>query len=275
MQAWHELAMALALLTTAGPAGLGTAGPLAPQPASSSQPSLQLSRRHSGSASIPASITGIVIDANSAKGIAEAEVTLRGSKLSALTDASGRFAMDTVQPGHYQLEISRLGYRTRRDSVSVEPGSNISIEAQLSEQAIALAPIDVTVRESKLMEVGFYDRQAHGMGMYFTREDIRRSGARRLSDLLAGVAGLRRTIGANGVSQFQIRGIKTFYTSCKTQYFLDGVQADINVLGPDIIPIRDIEGIEIYKGSAEIPMQFNVGNSMCGAILIWTRDGRR
>jgi hypothetical protein len=41
----------------------------------------------------------------------------------------------------------------------------------------------------------------------------------------------------------------------------------------DDIPLRDVEGIEVYNGPATTPMQFTAGHSMtqCGTIVIWSR----
>ena len=41
----------------------------------------------------------------------------------------------------------------------------------------------------------------------------------------------------------------------------------------DNIPVNDIEGMEVYSGPSETPMQFSHHASRmdCGAIVIWTR----
>ena len=42
-------------------------------------------------------------------------------------------------------------------------------------------------------------------------------------------------------------------------------------LDPNNIPAWDIEGIEVYRGPSEIPVQYRMPNS-CAAILLWTWD---
>ena len=39
----------------------------------------------------------------------------------------------------------------------------------------------------------------------------------------------------------------------------------------DLVGPGDVEGIEIYKGPATTPVQFNTMFAGCGAIAIWTR----
>ena len=36
-------------------------------------------------------------------------------------------------------------------------------------------------------------------------------------------------------------------------------------------PMFDMDQVEMYRGPAEIPVQYNDSNSQCGVILIWTR----
>jgi CarboxypepD_reg-like domain/TonB-dependent Receptor Plug Domain len=223
---------------------------------------------------VSSSVRGVVVDGHTSQPISDASVILHGTKLNTVTDDAGRFVFDDVPAGRWVLEIQHIAYQTRSDTIEVKAGNDMFVEASMSEAAIPLQPLVVTVRPQKLVAVGFYERKSRGIGTYITRDDIIKRHVERLSDLLSSVAGLRRTINNDGTSQINMRGVKTIATRCDTQYFLDGVPADIGVLGPDIVPIRDIEGIEIYKGSSELPMQFDVGRAMCGAILIWTRDGR-
>ena len=56
---------------------------------------------------------------------------------------------------------------------------------------------------------------------------------------------------------------------CPIQYYVDGVATTgLNI--DDVLP-RDVEGLEIYRGSSEIPPSFNRGTALCGVIVIWTR----
>ena len=44
-----------------------------------------------------------------------------------------------------------------------------------------------------------------------------------------------------------------------------------NMLMDEVRP-EDVEGLEIYRGAASLPPEFNKGSAMCGAVVIWTRD---
>lgn len=63
-------------------------------------------------------------------------------------------------------------------------------------------------------------------------------------------------------------GSSSFF--CGIRYFLDGVPFEgsrgINAIAPSLI-----EGIEIYKGPATVPVRFGGPGATCGVIAIWTR----
>ncbi|MGE0555255.1 MAG: hypothetical protein AB7R55_17635 [Gemmatimonadales bacterium] len=43
---------------------------------------------------------------------------------------------------------------------------------------------------------------------------------------------------------------------------------------PDIndFRARELEAIEVYRGPAEVPMQYQSGGTVCGVVLFWTRQ---
>jgi hypothetical protein len=58
--------------------------------------------------------------------------------------------------------------------------------------------------------------------------------------------------------------------SCYPQYIVDG-RPD-NFFGPNVA-VRDIEGIEVYTGAADVPGEFAGTDAGCGVVVIWTRNG--
>ncbi len=231
-------------------------------------------------------VAGTVVDGASGDPVEDAAVILRavpdkgrprgaGADSSvAVSDQHGRFRLKEVRPGMYTVETTHIAYADRTDTVQVDLGSEMEIEIRMAERIIDLEPLEVTIRAEKLLSVGFYERRKRGIGTYFTRDDILKRRIRNVSDLLSGVAGMRRTVDKTGRSFLSMRGVKTLQTDCSTQYFLDGVLSEVGRVGIDVVPANDVEGIEIYRGSSELPIQFDVGRAMCGAVLIWTRDGR-
>jgi hypothetical protein len=37
--------------------------------------------------------------------------------------------------------------------------------------------------------------------------------------------------------------------------------------------VQDLEAMEIYTGTARVPLEFELGNASCGVVVLWTRTG--
>ncbi|MDP9347783.1 MAG: Plug domain-containing protein, partial [Gemmatimonadota bacterium] len=63
--------------------------------------------------------------------------------------------------------------------------------------------------------------------------------------------------------------------SCAPRVYLDGIRAfhDGNMIIDNLVSPMDLEGIEVYRSSAEVPVQYGGMDAGCGAILIWSRRG--
>jgi hypothetical protein len=159
----------------------------------------------------------------------------------------------------------------------------VQVTLRLAPDAIPLTPLTVTARtyppSAYLTNAGFYERKRLGIGTFITRAEIARRNTHRFSDVLRSVAGMRiDPADAGGRSRSRVaRSIGR----CQPLLVLDGVVTTIGggrsmFRGPDIplddvLDPTDIEGLEVYRGSSELPMQYNVGTADCGAILVWTR----
>lgn len=218
-------------------------------------------------------VSGTVVDAETDEPIAGATLWLVDTEHRAETDEDGRFAMPEVEPGDYTLEVERLGYGTHAESIEVPADRNLRLRIRITPTAIELAPLAVDARSARLLAVGFYRRQSKGVGAFLTRDDIADRGNVRLSAVVARVAGMQRTFGPRGGVTFEIRGTESIVGDCRTQFFVDGVPSELGARGIDDVPPDVVEGIEIYRGSSELPARFSVGRAGCGAILIWTRTG--
>ncbi len=90
-------------------------------------------------------IQGIVKDATTEEPIAYADVLILDTEIGAATDEQGRFFILNVETGMYTLEISCIGYQTKRlENVIVETGYATRLEIDITQTAIEIAPITVT-----------------------------------------------------------------------------------------------------------------------------------
>ena len=60
---------------------------------------------------------------------------------------------------------------------------------------------------------------------------------------------------------------------CAMAIFVDGTEAAYLAHTIDALPFDDIAAVEIYRGPAEVPIEYTQtrSNETCGAVLVWTR----
>ncbi|MBI4537876.1 MAG: TonB-dependent receptor plug domain-containing protein [Gemmatimonadetes bacterium] len=218
-------------------------------------------------------VIGRVLEYPSGQPLADAVVRFgekgdRGDRgLERVTDPAGRFVFDEVPVGDQFVEVEHLGHERAADSVYLPPGKVIQLEVRLAIEPIELEAITVVVRSQRLTNVGFYERRQTGLGAYISREDIEEREPLALSDMLRAIPGVRLRYDGFG------RAYELLRRGCPIQYFVDGAMvASGTGFYLDLMMPGDIEGIEIYRGAATIPPEFNRGTPTCGVIVVWTRS---
>lgn len=81
--------------------------------------------------SIPAGISGIVLDLRTLKPLAGTTVTLDSTNFGVRTDTAGRFELLSIPPRSYSIRVRRIGYRAAREAVEYFPQQRIRIVALL------------------------------------------------------------------------------------------------------------------------------------------------
>ena len=89
-------------------------------------------------------VVGKVTDANG-RPIANAQVSLDGSRLGGSTNANGEFTISGVPAGTHAVNVKLLGYRAASQSgVSVAAGQDASVDVKLESAALSLAGVVVS-----------------------------------------------------------------------------------------------------------------------------------
>lgn len=240
------LAMTLGTLTFAGP--------------SSAHGQVELSGR----------IVGRIVDQEKGSPIKDAEIRIRGTDRITVTGPGGRFLLQGVPSGPRVLEVSHLSYRVRTDSILVVGDETLEVEVSLAPDPLPLDPLVVSLRSKVLETSGFYRRRDQGLsGFMFSREKLEERNLSRLTDLFHTIPGVR-VVQRDGVAGPVVevprgRLLDGGTETCQPPIWMDGIvtsMIDIDQINPD-----HVEGLEVYVG-ARTPLRFN---SVCGAILIWTR----
>jgi hypothetical protein len=222
-------------------------------------------------------LTGIVTAAAETLNV-QAGISVVGTKLVTQTGISGRFHVARVPPGIQILKVRMLGYRTILLPVEVEAGETLHVQVNLEMEPVPLQALEVGAEPAPPAQLrGFHERRARGGGFFFTREEIERTQPRLFTDVLRRVPGVRLqpVRGPSGRSYQAVTGRVSGSRACPMLYYMDGVpfpvtgDIGINIL----IQPEDIAALEVYSGTARVPLQFHSSNAHCGVIVIWTYSG--
>lgn len=217
-------------------------------------------------------IIGRIREAETARPVLGAEVTLSGVRGFQVTGSDGRFEFPSVPQGFTTLSIRRMGREPMTDELEVSGSETLELDIRLVPDPVELDPMVVTVtrRNSYLEDMGFYQRIERGYsGQHVSRESIEERDPRTLADVFQAIPGLR--VAYDGLGQFTVLVTRSIRFSsgdgCVPQLMIDDVPSDIGWL--EDIPPHRIAGIEFY-GGVNAPLRYN---NPCGVILIWTRRG--
>ena len=256
------------------PAGSGSAAEVA-LPTAADVP---LSRNLRVDAGRPGQVVGRVREASDGAPVSAATVRLPGLGVRTLTAEDGRFELPPLPPGSHGVRVEHVGHGVHADSLRVRSGRTVRLRLQVTPDPIRLAPLHVEVRDVRSMRldrVGFYDRRTRGHGTFITREQLEEWDTSHLSEAFRRVQGftlggpeVRRSLHSNRDPRASVAA-----GPCRTQYFVNG-EAQPLPNGIDTFLPDDIAAMEIYRGTAQLPVEFNRRSASCGAVVLWLRTRR-
>lgn len=197
----------------------------------------------------------------------------------AVTDTAGSFTLQGDVGGEYRIRAERIGFRSSLSQVlALASGARIDLEYRLSTEVIGLDPITVITasRSMTLERKGFFDRENTTAGAFITREELGRPDVRVVTDVLRRLPGVQVVRMGMTTNDVVMRGGRM--RNCLPRIYLNGTvirqggaQSPGDPVLDQFIKPTDIEGIEVYRSSLEIPAEFGGGDAPCGALVIWTR----
>jgi hypothetical protein len=219
--------------------------------------------------------------------IADARVTALGIPDTATTDAAGRFRLAGVPVGPQLVRVRKLGLRPGTFPVTLQPGDSVDQVFVLDEVAYANAQRLDTVRVSARGDryrpedppnlVSFLARKRsniYARSAFIERKDVDQVPAVTLSDWLRRTPGVRVVqldrFGTRFRQQVRIRGGAGVEPYCVPFIWLDGIPFNKEGQVDEILP-EQVAAIEVHRGLANTPPEFQQGTNLCGVIAIWTR----
>ena len=203
-------------------------------------------------------------------------VTESGDSVAAhVTGDDGSFSVESSEAGSFLLVASAFGYHRRVAGIfELGVGGEMTVEFRLAPEPMTLEGLVATgTAESAapyLVSSGFYRRMQVGLGHFITPADLERLPALRTTDLFVGIPGVVVRTDALGGDRILMRSPEGY---CSPTVWVDGMRVGADHLD-DVAPRVTLEGIEIYRRPAEIPLRYlGTGLQICGVIVVWTRYG--
>jgi len=238
-------------------------------------------------------VTGTVTDAQTGQPLEGARVSVRGTGLSALTGANGRFTLGSVPAGDVTLTVRRIG--SNPADLRLASGQN-DVIAALTRDPLRLAEVVVTGQATAVDRRNLANAVATVSG-----EEVSRVSSQTVEQALQGKivgASIQSNSGApGGGMQMRLRGVTSINASSEPLYVVDGIVLS-NVAIPsnqnavtkaasgsnpaltqdgqvnriaDLNP-NDVENIEVLKGSSASAIYGSRASN--GVVIITTRRGR-
>jgi TonB-dependent SusC/RagA subfamily outer membrane receptor len=229
-------------------------------------------------------ISGRVTDASLGRGLPDAQITINGTRIGALSGPNGEYTLAAVPAGQRTITVRRIGYQPVSQTVQVLPGATATADVALGVSAINLSEVVVTGTGTAT--------EKRKVGTSIATVDsalISRSQAVTVDQAMQGkipgaqISQNSGSPGGGGIS-VRLRGVNSFISGSDPLYIVDGVIVDnesgqLADLGTrsnpqnrlaDLNP-SDIEHIEIIRGAAAAALYGSRANN--GVVQIFTKRG--
>ena len=208
------------------------------------------------------SVAGVITDAQG-EPIPGITAMLDGTGKGAIADGNGKYEIEGIKPGSYQLLISGVGYAKQSHSVIIKSGQRLKLIIQLIEDTQQLN--EVIVRGQS--EAQQLEMTAKAVKAIETIEVKLKTAD--LGEVIARVEGVsvQRAGGLGSNTRFSLNGL----TGDQVRFFLDGIPLEYSPysFGMANVPVNSIERLEIYKGV--VPIEFGA-DALGGAVNLVTPD---
>jgi hypothetical protein len=215
-----------------------------------------------------ATLRGRVIDSETGRGVEKASVRIQGHAVQLTTDSLGRFQALDLTAGAVEVSLEALGYAQELFRVELPGAGVVERDFALDFTGYKMPEIVVQGRVEELAPryLPFEQRRLRGIGSFIRWDELNKKGANSVGDALRTVRGVR--IQCDQAS-YECYAVMARSFNCRPTWWVDGVE--VHSFG-ESTSIRDVYGIEIYRGPGEVPGEFAGSDAACGVIVVWTKS---
>lgn len=213
-------------------------------------------------------LRGRVLDSELGQPVAKAMVRLQPGPQPFATDSLGRFEVTGLPIGVIEVTIQQIGFEKGTFRVRLADSVPVDGVFTLDFTGYQLPEVVVTARAEQLAPryLAFEQRRHRGLGAYVRWDELLKKGYSSVGDALREVRGVRMQCNQE---TFECFAHMARTPQCQPTWWIDGVEVHSF---HESTPIRDVYGIEVYRGPGEVPGEYSGSNAMCGVIVIWTKS---
>ncbi|HIZ26822.1 TonB-dependent receptor [Barnesiella sp. An55] len=213
-------------------------------------------------------IVGHVLDKNTREHLPYITISLKGTTVGTMTDASGHYFLKNLPEGDFVLEASSVGYETGRHKVSLKKGVTLEIDFEIEASDVALDGVVVSANRSETTR-----QLAPTLVNVLNIKTFENTNSGTLAQGLNFQPGVRVENDCQncGFQQVRINGLDGPYT----QILMDSrpiFSSLSGVYGLEQIPANMIERVEVMRGGGSALFG---SSAIAGTINIITREPLR
>ena len=204
-------------------------------------------------------LSGTVKDKKTGESLPGVNVIIKGTYYGAATDINGKFRINTISEGTYNVDISLIGYKTvQYTGLEIEANKTKELDVKLEETVLTLDQDVVVIGEKPLMDV-----EETQSKRTITKEDLDIAIIENIADIVTQQSGVVKSD-----NSIHIRGGRSY----ENAFLLDGVSVQDPLAGTGFglqLSANAIEEVEVITGG------FNAeyGQATSGVVNVKTREG--
>lgn len=205
------------------------------------------------------SLVGTITEVGTDEPLTGVNIIIRGTSFGAASDFDGNYAIRSIRPGEYDVEVSYIGFeRMLFTAIRIVAGEETRLNVELREQVLSIGEDVVVVGERPI-----FDIEQSSTTSRVGRDQIQAASMRRVDDVVSQQAGVIRD--PTGV---YIRGGRAY----ETGFVIDGVSAADPLAGTGFgldLGANAYAEVEVTTGGAGVEH----GNATSGVVSVRTQDG--
>lgn len=205
-------------------------------------------------------LVGTLVDSETGEGMIGANVVLDGTTIGAATDLDGKFSIDNVPVGVYDLVVSSIGYsKATITGIEIKAGETSKIDYAMSPESVTTDEVIVTAEAVEDSEAGLLIKRQKSVSVSdaISAEQISRTGSGDAAEAV------KQVVGASVVDgkYVFVRGLGGRYSSTQLNGTeLPSSDPEKKAFQLDLLPTNLLENITTIKSfTPDKPGNFSGG----------------